>query len=287
MTSNYVTMSIAPRGSVCSEPTSGLLESDLGKIQESGALNYGTIILLRMVIELWGSLGNMFTMTGDLPSVGFIRMDVKRLLNGRPLGNPPPGACWVSVVGPPGMPIEQWLDAGPVITLSGPVGTIRLKREEGLYVPPEVGPPALPAGVYTVNNGSGGKDVGPLSAAQNLPPPLVWTNLTAISVIDRGRDLTITWSGGDPKNEFVVVTGNSEIPEAEAEVEFTCTERVSAGRLTVPASILSSLPASQPLDGSLQLYAFQSTQSHRFQAQGLDFGLFTYASLRVKNLTYR
>jgi hypothetical protein len=60
--------------------------------------------------------------------------------------------------------------------------------------------PFIPStgGLFTIDNGSGGSDVGPFSTSINVPPPLVWSNIGSITVIDRSQPLTITWSGGDP-----------------------------------------------------------------------------------------
>jgi hypothetical protein len=142
-----------------------------------------------------------------------------------------------------------------------------------------------------VNNGSGGTGLGPFEATLDLLPPPTWTNETQISVIPRTADLTVTWTGGDPDREFVMIAGVSVNTVTKAQASFLCHERVTAGRFVVPAAILSSLPASSEWTGAAvpsvlgvgtQPLAARAT----FTAPGLDLGLFYYLNGRLKTVNY-
>src|SRR6185436_5375278 len=102
--------------------------------------------------------------------------------------------------------------------------------------------PVIAPGDYTVDNGTGSPAVGPFKAALTLPPMLLWTNKGSVASLDRTQDLTVTWSGGIPDKEFAVIVGIASSNQVTA--GFLCAEKVSAGKFTVPAWVLSSLPAS-------------------------------------------
>ena len=71
-------------------------------------------------------------------------------------------------------------------------------------------PVFLVPGLHTVDNGDGGSEVGPFQASLNLPTSLTWSNRNSIpDRILRSEDLTVTWTGGDPDTEFVVIEGHS------------------------------------------------------------------------------
>jgi hypothetical protein len=63
----------------------------------------------------------------------------------------------------------------------------------------------LPPGSYRVT-GSGGRDVSAFSASLNVGGNVLWTNKAAISTVDRGQPLTVTWTGGTSPG-YVLVGG--------------------------------------------------------------------------------
>ncbi|HEY3742718.1 MAG TPA: hypothetical protein VGL53_22890, partial [Bryobacteraceae bacterium] len=113
-------------------------------------------------------------------------------------------------------------------------------------------------------------------------PAATWTNQGALSSLDRTQDLTITWTGGNPDTEFAFVVGLSAGTQATS--TFFCAVDVGAGQFTVPAWVLSSLPASdtftlggQSVSGGAIAFGTASfTNTGRFTAPGFDFAVFTY-----------
>ena len=196
---------------------------------------------------------------------------------------------------------RQLLDAGPALHLAGPLGQKNLPRRlEGDYqVRLGEGPPPgtplphfLASGTYRVNNGNGGAGLGPLEAALNLPPALTWTNEAEVNDVSRSADLTVTWSGGDPESEYVLIAAASVNQASKAQGSFVCSERVAAGRFVVPATVLSSLPASSTWTGTgvpsaLGVVTWPTLDRAKFTAPGLDLGLFYYDSIRTKTVHYR
>jgi hypothetical protein len=152
---------------------------------------------------------------------------------------------------------------------------------------------AITPGGYTVDNGSGTQAVGPFKAAITLPPPLAWNNMGGLTAVDRTQDLTVTWSGGIADKEFVLIVGLAASNQAVA--GFLCSEKVSAGQFTVPAWVLSSIPASAMftgggqtlLGGLLGVGTAPLTSVGRFSATGLDFGLITYEQATVSVVPYQ
>ncbi len=82
-------------------------------------------------------------------------------------------------------------------------------------------------------------------------------------------------------NEFVGVFGFSDGGQAEG--SFLCLEQAVAGTLRIPATVLSSLPASSQDedDNGLVLFGIPSREASQFGATGLDVGLFLYFDIVV------
>jgi hypothetical protein len=118
-----------------------------------------------------------------------------------------------------------------------------------------------------------------IQASTSLPAtPFTWTNKPPISspdltFISLSQDLLITWSGGNP-NDFVTVNGYSVLEGRQAGTGFVCSANNSAGQLTVPAALLSALPATTNPNISAGFLSVINTQNaDRFQASGLNLGL--------------
>ena len=145
------------------------------------------------------------------------------------------------------------LNAGPAINFTGPNGKASAPvqgSQVGSYGGPLRGtgsnaPPFIPSGggLFTIDNGSGGPDVGAFTTQINVPPPLVWSNMSSITSIDRSQSLTITWTGGDPQG-IVSISGSSNIATSTeiTTAQFNCTAPVAAQQFTIPASVLLALP---------------------------------------------
>jgi len=260
--SNMVSIAIAASGTTCTDPSapSGLISGQ--------GYKFGSIDLSRSSSSI--SFGGMsINQTTDSGSGVFQSFNASYLTSGAntPFYDQQVGSCIVYQLvaqtgGTPILPIG--LDAGPVINVNGPNGAKQLlqdnKTEPGFYdtqapLGQQTTFPGLPStplyldpGTYTLDNGSGGKDVGPFKLTLVVPPTFTWTNQSSINTVDRTQPLTVTWTGGDP-NSLVWVSGSST-SSAGANGMFVCYGKDSDLSLTVPPAILSLLPPSSVQSGS-------------------------------------
>jgi hypothetical protein len=195
--------------------------------------------------------------------------------------DPSIGSCTVEIrVGFPsgggdgGPPDATGLDAGATITLAPPSGNpfslAAVPEFKGAYS----ASPAAPwsGGLWKESNGTGGADVTPFSVDINVPQPLVWSNQTAS--IDRSQAFTLKWTGGDPAG-YVRITGTSGFatnPNNAGSATFRCAAPVSAGQMTIPATVIRNLPANTGT-GYLQLSSYSRGV---FSLLGFDAGLLIY-----------
>lgn len=187
---------------------------------------------------------------------------------------PTAGECVVTV-GIPANPVPNLvftsLDAGPAVSADGPNGTRSAPRMTGadgslLYsatIGAGVGADFVSPGVYRLS-GTGGPQVGAFSGDINVAPDLVWTNRAQAEVVDRSQPLTVAWSGGEPTTLVSIQGTSTVINTAGAAVggaveqgvstagSFTCWANNPAGSFTIPAGVLSQIPAS----GRIQVGAF-------------------------------
>lgn len=317
--SNFTTMSISRSGDVCSDPT--LSNADLERALGSGSYRSGFIALARGVIKLdIPGLGSA-EVRSDTGSASFSAVDSSQLLiaPGASSGRVTValGACVVSTftvrstptnpgeVTPVTLPAVRQLDAGPVINVSGPKGPKQLTRlSPGVYssqlgggtnIPGLPNVPGLPAnqpdyldaGDYRIDNGGGssGTDaIGPFQTSIRLPAATAWTNINDVSAVVRSQGQLITWSGG-AADGYVGITGVAADANAGTGSAFTCVERASAGRFTIPSYVLLSLPASTGQTDAVSL-TYQSDPV-RFTASGLDAGYVYGLSQNTKTVTWR
>jgi uncharacterized protein (TIGR03437 family) len=148
------------------------------------------------------------------------------------------------------------LDAG-AITLTEPAGSsitnLALQQDPasngyvaGISIPDATSRNGIVAGKYTLN-GAGGKDVGQFDASLTLGPPLVVTGGMPSS-ITRSAGLTLNWTGGNA-SDVVEIDGQSFTTTvtganfAVDQTNFACITTAGKGGFTVPASILTQMPA--------------------------------------------
>jgi uncharacterized protein (TIGR03437 family) len=300
--SNAGSISVSSTSSTCTEPT-GLSASDINLAQKNGGLNMAGIGLSRIDFAGFGIQSEAQANFGrfDFQSLRSAFAPMTGVGIRQSFGTPPLGTCTVS----PGVPLNpnhafdlpgdptfaQFLNPGPTLTITGPQGALALTAPN-YDVSPDGD--AFPPGSYSADNGAGTQQIGAFKAALTLPPPLTWTNPPAQEApLDRTQDFTVTWSGGVPDKEYVLVVGLSA--SAQATAGFLCAEKVSAGKFTVPAWVLSSLPASQPVllggqsvsGGLAAVGTAPLPAASRFSGPGLDFGLFTYEQAVVDLVTYQ
>ncbi|MGJ5818728.1 hypothetical protein [Paludibaculum fermentans] len=199
------------------------------------------------------------TFSGQFTRVGGADL-AKSLRNELPPGfptlNPTPGSCVVYNVATLTNPYPNLtsvgLDAGPQVTSNGPNGNQSALRQSiqvsgFTYNAANVPNTYLAPGRYTLT-GPGGADVGGFSGALDIVQDLVVTNNPDdFKVLDRNGGITVRWTGGEPSTVLTIsgssYTINQQTSSAEGSA-FVCIENTSAGQFTVPASILSQLPAS-------------------------------------------
>jgi hypothetical protein len=302
VTSNVASISISATGGTCSDAT-GLAAADIDAAQRSGQISMGTITLSHYEL---GPLG-----TDDFANGIFASVDFNSLLRSFSPGNngggirtsfamPPLGTCTVSRGAPtdPDDPLDlpldptnlRYINVGQALTLSGPAGTVQLP---GPFYGFESDKNVFAPGDYTVDNGTGTQSFGAFKAVLTLPPMAEWTNRNELTSVDRSQDLTVTWSGGVSDKEYVVIVGLSASQQAIG--GFYCVENASAGKFTVPAWVLSSLPASATFTegdltltgGALGVGTAPFTNAGRFITPGLNFGVFTYEQATVSFVPYR
>jgi hypothetical protein len=194
-----------------------------------------------------------------------------------PIGRPSPGSCLVYPSAPIAAGIVEApvrLDAGAALNISGPKGTRQLPRRTAGVYSESFGSAStqlqyLEPGAYTIENGSGGADVGGFRAAFSISPALSTT------VQQSGAETTVTWRGGDPAG-LVTISGFGPESFPWSPASFTCTERVNAGRFTVPAYVLTSFPAGTMFSVTAGRTGY--LPHNRFRAPGLDVGYISFSS---------
>ncbi len=318
--SNPVTVAIAPRGQqTCAHPF--LSTEQLRRLSEGGRVVLGSFILSRMTTSsAIPGLGS-FEMTTENVAGEFARYSVGSVggfgdssaeyagLIGRCLVYRFRGSTQPALFSPP-IP----LDAGNPLRLNGPnannVAVPRLASnfyaatlyQSGIPGVPGSGSgtPVIAAGTYTLS-GTGGADVGPFNATVTVPPPFTWTNRDGINDVNRGQGLAITWSGG--AGVMVIngvsttrVGGTANDPIFDGAL-FVCFADAGAGNFTVPASILSQLPASGDLatgsgSGALALLQTGPLDGGLFTAPltaggNIERGQFLYTIASMKTVNYR
>jgi len=303
--SNYVTMSIDPSGGTCSDP-GGFSADDLAKAQSPAGLRLGVIELNRTVMKVtlpapWGSS----ELNLDNGSATFVRYDWNRLIRSQSvsqiLGY---GACAVfQFKGEEATKLDpvlpDYLDAGPLINLNGPLGPRELPRgAQGIYIAHlsrgigvvgDAQSDYLVPGVYALDNGAGGADVGPFQTAITIPQALQWTNQDQIQEVVRSQGVTVTWTGGDPARESVEIIGYSTDPNINGGAGFVCRERTAAASFHIPPVVLNSLPASSEEQGTPTGFLAVGSLSDpvEFTAPGIDKGRLLYTVLNGQRITYR
>jgi hypothetical protein len=150
---------------------------------------------------------------------------------------------------------------------------------------PGVLPPYLDPGTYTIDNGSGGADVGPFNATLNVPSPgFVWTNADANLTITLSAGVDLQWSGGDPATPVNIQGVVSTPTQAGA---FNCSVP-NTGEFLVTSDVLSVLPATPPgaIAATSSLTVSNSSFAN-FSASGLDLGIFIYESGATRFVVYQ
>ena len=297
--SNFATRPVAAQGGrTCSDANNPLTSSLLSGISQKSSFSIGVVSLNETTTQAESIDGITVSPGGttDGGSAGFLTLTASELNSGA-YTTASIGSCVVSFYNasissqsPPEAFSFTFLNAGPVVNVSGPDGAIAMPLQtetvDGTtfygYSIPQGDTSFIPAagGTFNFNNGSGTAQVGPFTAQLQLTSPLVWTNMSTTSTVTRSSGLTVNWTGGD-SGTYVSITGLSVgfiTPGDTSDfvaATFTCEAPATAGTFTVPPPVLLEMPPSATVAGSSfsSLSVSNVTNPVTFTATGLDVGL--------------
>jgi uncharacterized protein (TIGR03437 family) len=295
LVSNSTTIPIASAGRNCSDPGFGPVQVLSGPgVYKMGAFNLDQEtyynphpVRNELALEVRDYGGGGFSQISLPPN--------SSRQFGYSSASPSPGSCiiapypWGSVpyVPPAGTSVK--LDAGPVLNFD----LLNVKETAGtgtsstLFSGPA--PPAfIPTngGALTIDDGSGGAGFGPAVFEFAIPPPLVWTNITSVTTVNRSQGVTLTWSGGDP-NGVVLIDGRSYAPSASSGVSLFCAALVSAHEFTVPPSALLAMYPSDVVADFYSTIGLDASTFSLFSGQGLDAGMFSVLAASTAIVAYQ
>ena len=310
--SNTTTIPVAASGRTCTPVAPGTSATDVATWAGQTTFTGGNVYLSRTVITtlpltLNGIAVPASTTTSEYGGAVFYKTSISpgAIGLGTAFDITMYGSCTVAFytgqgATPPVPYTTSYLDAGTPIEVSGPLGIRGLPRtgtggsfsyftsfdQTGSY---------LQGGSYKVT-GPGGQDVGGFSANLSLPEPLVWTNQSQITSIDRTKGVNVMWSGGDP-NGYVQITGLSSVNLTNSgygSALFACNARTADGSFTVPPIILLGLPPSGsidvsgvavPLPGTLTVSGLSAFTL--FHAAGIDYGSVSGWAFNTSQVMYK
>jgi hypothetical protein len=261
--SNTVTIPVASGGGVCVDAIHGVDGNALLSTPNLTSYSSATLAIAQV---------STIKQTQSFASASFLKNQNQPYAPG--YGLVTVGGCLVLQGISPAIGTLTYLNAGNV-SITGPTGTMALtKTTQGQVISYEVN---LPSGFFPASGGTftfqgtGGSDVGPFSVTVADPSPLVWTNQSAITAVDRSKAVTVTWTGGVP-GTYVLIGGGSTTVAVSA--SFLCYAPVSAGQFTVPSYVLQAMPVA---GGGINLLNQSIPQT--FKASGLDL---TFAVAEVE-----
>ncbi|MDZ4800980.1 MAG: hypothetical protein SGI92_22710 [Bryobacteraceae bacterium] len=313
ISSNSTTIPVSATGGNCpaTQPGGGgtgtptISQADIDRWLAAGQFRSGSVTLSRSTT--YASAAATPTRQDTLDA-GFLRIsggDLQRALGqfAGQINQTTIGSCTVTQItlsaqNPfPGF-TPTFLDAGATVDVRGPSGSKSAPRQRetvagitfiGYNATVGNGTPGnyMDQGSYTFSN-PGGPDVGIFNGSIQVGPELNWTNRSTITSVNRSQGVTVTWSGGDPNTNVEISGFNSSInlqTFSSTTVSFVCLAKNSDGRFTVPASVLTQLPASTSIPGlppgtpglgGGSLGISSSGPGIRLTATGIDYLLANY-----------
>ena len=303
--SNVTTVPVAAVGGTCTDST-GIPLTELNSFLRTGSVRIGQVVV-ETISASSPAIGPIQagTTTTSIGAASFYKYTAAQLAqSGSLTGQPSTGSCSISYLtansgstgGTPLPPVAgtvTGLNAGASISFAGPIGFTMAPVGGILGSYQATLKAALPGGAYSLANGAGGPDVGSFSTITNFPASLEWTNQGAASTVDRTAPFTLTWTGGDPAGYVVIVGTSVTTTMPILGTSFICTAQISAGKFTIPAPVLLSLPPSRIISaggisiptGILGLASFSGLQ--KFQAPGLDYAYALSGSIATATITYK
>jgi len=275
--SNFASMAIDSKGAACSDPANPVAAT----VAKGGSL--GMLELTRVIGHEDIGVNAPIDVTNDVIGFSATKQAGGPFAFSPFRSVPPPGTCTVY----PGVgdffetaqvseAAVTNLDAGNSLTIagSGSPQKVTLSGEfssVGSYLPlySLANQLYLSPGSYTVS-GSGGADVRAFQAKITMPNPVTWTNRDQITTVDRSQPLTLEWAGASPQQAMQILGIDSDLP-TDSSAMFLCTAQAGASGFTIPAEVLSSIPASRinPLASKAAIYLMPWTSSG-FTASGLQ-----------------
>jgi len=243
--SNQATLSKAAVPGVCDHPL-GLSAAEMATLDAGGRVLFGTALLQSNLSP---------PPRTESAAAQFLRrsaLDIALLAQPLMAQDRYFGCSSTGRLGLTGVIFSADVDAGESLNLSGPGKTVSIPRSAlgGLYAV-NLDPPALDPGTWRFA-GPGGATIGPFEIDIIVPPGIRWTNRDELAGIDRLQDQTVRWDpSGYTDADVVFVTLSLVSPGTSGIV---CRTPAPAGSLTIPASLLQSLPStSQPFDLQLAI----------------------------------
>jgi uncharacterized protein (TIGR03437 family) len=265
--SNYGTIAISSAGRFCEGP---LTAEQVMLAEQRGRLRVGAVTLTTLGVDglnLEAEAGDYSVAVLNQSMLTFIAMETH---------TPPVGSC---IAWPtfgdfyPVDPLEPVELLGGDLTVTTPAGTL-------LVVDPDDLPEGFfPPGLVTVR-APAGPQIGAFEVSTTLPPLGTVNQPAELTRVDRAQDLTVSWSGVDAVNDFVMILGRSEDQPGRVGRTFQCSVDAGPGRFTAPASLIGSLPPSVAAagfadgPGFLVVAAARKASAGRAQAPTIDAGFF-------------
>lgn len=284
--SNMVTVAVAGNGSTCTPTDPALDPARLTATLSGPDARFGIVRLFRqrsvnvprgLPLSRVDSADGIFHLSTVAPGA---------LGLGPAIDVPPPGSCLMDTFPTIGGPLPLFtyspLDAGPALALNGPQGQRTLPRStlsgQLAYGTGFGTNTFFVDGAYTISapGGTAGaaNTFSAFTANATFPPPIVWTDQTTITTVNRSQGLTVNWTGSDPYS-FVLIeasTTSSDNFDLSVDVSVTCTARASDRTFTIPAYLLSAMPATPSLGAGL--LRIQGISSRALSmGSGVGFGM--------------
>ena len=289
------TIAIAPDATAdaCVQP--GYTTDQLKKLDSGGTYNVGGFRITQLSI----TVPQFATVKSNSVTGAFTR------ITGFQLGSAPAsatttqiGSCTVSLSTSTGNSSGSGgtvtsLDAGAV-SVTGPAGSslsntpltktenvYSLTSTEGISVPGQASF-SLPAGTYSIN-GAGGADVGTFSTSITIGTPLTLT-APLPDTVTRSAGLTLNWTGGNATDQVEIIGGTSVTTGTGASAvtdsaSFICLTTADQRTFTVPASVLTQLPAADTGSLAVASGVIPATFTASLKAGGnIDGGPFSSSS---------
>jgi uncharacterized protein (TIGR03437 family) len=271
--SNTIAIPVAPGGGACTDPSSAFGPS-VSPPNGKNSYTAGSVTILQST----GITKAAGITVGTTANADFVR--VSGLTGAVSSGLPSVGSCTILVA--PNVQFQQTgLDAGTISASGGgtQANLPALPSQKGIY---SATISAVPAnGQSYTFTGTGGADVGAFSTAVNFPPPLVWTNQSSITTVNRAQGQQVTWSGGAP-GTYVQIGGQSAVAVGVG-ATFVCLAPVNDGQFTIPAWILLTLPPNN--NGALHISNLVYGQT--YSVPNLDYAYSFTESLTDKVVAYQ